>query len=113
MTWRQRSKFAPWSGLFAGALGWVLDHQIGAHGLEWNCQTNGPAPNLMLGAACSALVALGMWVAWASRSDSDLAAGRPEVRRLGVPISLAAGAIFLLAIAFQTVAGLIIPACQR
>jgi hypothetical protein len=105
------SAWSPWAGLFAGAAGWFAHQTFGADANYWDCRLGGPLWAGGLGLACAALVAAGGWMSWISRLSGG--EDTPETRRFSGLVGAATAAIFLMAIAFQTLAGLIVPACAR
>ena len=107
----KRSAWAPWAGLFAGAAGWFTHQTLGADANYWDCRLGGPVWAVALGLACAAVAALGGWTSW--RARGTVGEDRVETRDFSGLVGAATAAIFLLAIAFQTLAGLIVPACHR
>jgi hypothetical protein len=105
------SAWAPWAGMFAGAAGWFAHQTFGADANYWDCRFGGALWAVLLALACAAVAAAGGWISWTSRTsggeDTD------ETRRFSGVVGAATAAIFLMAIAFQTLAGLIVPACAR
>lgn len=111
MTGLRTSPWTPWTGLFGGAAAWFLQHQVGADTNVWDCRTANGMFVVGLGIVCALLAAAGGAVSWwSSRPDEpDLAQNRSFARIVGV----AGAGVFLLAIGFQTLAGVLIPACHR
>jgi hypothetical protein len=106
-----RNRFTPWAGLFLGAAGWFLHHQGGSNANFWDCRFGGPVYTLLLGLVSAAIVAAGgliSWRIWRTPAGEDA----PEVRSFGGLVSAAAAALFLFAIALQTLGGLIVPSCM-
>jgi hypothetical protein len=108
----QRSPVSPWAGLFSGMIGWAVHHQLGSDLVFADCRNGGPLLTGGLGLACALAVAAGAALSWSARAPAG-GEGRSETRRFAVAISLGAAALFLLAIAFQTLSGFIVPACHR
>jgi hypothetical protein len=103
------SAWTPWAGLFAGAAGWFIHQQGGANANYWDCRFGGPLWTLALGLVCGLVVIAGGWLSWASRRAAGEDA--PATRRFSGLVGAATAAIFLMAIAFQTLASLIVPSC--
>jgi hypothetical protein len=104
-----RERLSPWAGTFLGAAGWFLHHQGGSNGDYWDCQ-RGPAFAIVLGAVSGAIVLAGgliSWRIWRQPAGEDAA----EVRSFGAIVSVAAAAIFLFAVALQTLAAFVVPRC--
>jgi hypothetical protein len=108
--WRG-SAWTPWTGLFVGAAAWFAQHQAGSDVNFWDCRTGDGAFVVAVGVACTFATAAGGWVSWqaARPPEADLAQNRGFARIVGA----LGAAIFLLAIAFQTLAGVLVPACHR
>jgi hypothetical protein len=104
------STFAPWAGLFLGALGWAAHHQLGSSLSFADCRLGGPMLSGGLGLGCAILALVGASVSWRARRAGD---GRPETRAFAAWISLMAAGLFLLAIVLQTFAGFVLPDCHR
>jgi hypothetical protein len=105
------SAWTPWAGLFAGAAGWFVHQQAGANANYWDCRWGGPLWTLGLALVCGAVVAAGGWLSWTSQRS--LGEDATATRRFSGLVGAATAAIFLMAIAFQTLAGLIVPSCHR
>jgi hypothetical protein len=105
------SAWAPWTGLFAGAAGWFAHQTFAADANYWDCRFGGPLWAVSLGLVCAVVAAAGGWLSWTARRSGGEAAG--ETRRFSGLVGAATAAIFLMTIAFQTLAGLIVPACER
>jgi len=105
------SAWTPWAGLFAGAAGWFAHQQFGANANYWDCRFGGPLWDLLLALVCGLVAVVGGWVSWTSRGTAG--EDRTATRNFSGLVGAATAAIFLLAIAFQTLAGLIVPACHR
>ncbi|MBC6982561.1 hypothetical protein [Caulobacter sp. 17J80-11] len=108
-TWRTR--LAPWAGLFAGPLAWWL-HQQGMGALTFfDCDASTLATLLTGLVALLAVAAAGAW-SWGAAARERLEPAR-DVRRFAGLVSAGAAVVFGLAIAFQTLAGALIPECAR
>jgi len=114
MTMRlERRSVAPWAGLFLGALGWFVDHQGGSDTIFWDCRLGGPLFSGSLGLACGLLVVAGGVISWRARKATPDAQDAPENHSFAAIVGAGSAALFLLAIAFQTLNGFIIPGCER
>jgi hypothetical protein len=109
----ERKAIAPWTGLFVGAGGWFLHHQAGSDAVFWDCRLGGPLLTGLLGLVCGLLVLGGGVISWRARNPSAEAEDRPESHSFAGVVGAGAAGLFLLAIAFQTLSGFIIPACER
>src|SRR5579884_1808765 len=107
-----RSKLGPWTGLFTGAVAWFVDQQAGSGGDEWDCHFATPAWILGLAVVCGIVCALGGWTSWRARREAPEGQSA-KARQVGGIVGAGAAAVFGLAIGFQTLAGLIVPACFR
>jgi hypothetical protein len=102
---------APWTGLFVGAAAWFADHQLSSDGNFWDCGRAGGPFAVVVGLVCLAIAVTAGVVSWRVAPDAPGAAD--ETRRLARVVGAAAAAIFALAIAFGTLAGVLLPGCQR
>jgi hypothetical protein len=108
------SPLAPWAGLFLGALAWFGQQQICASVISWDCRLGGPLLTAGLGALAAVITVAGGLVSW--RAHRRLAAApqeAPHSRSVAGVIGAGAAAVFLLAIFFQALTGVIVPACHR
>jgi hypothetical protein len=107
----QTSVLAPWAGLFLGAFGWFLHHQTASDANYFDCRQADGVFAVWTGILCAVIVAGGGLISWlAGRGQGD---GRGQNHRFGRLVGMAASAIFLLAVGFQTLAGVLVPACHR
>jgi TRAP-type C4-dicarboxylate transport system permease small subunit len=108
-------RWRAWAGLFGGAAGWALHHQIGSTSNFARCPFADGRLDLAVGVLALAIVLASGWLSWTAwrgaggrATDSQEAAGR------FVPaVSMMAAGLFLLTILTQMIAGLIVPACWR
>jgi hypothetical protein len=107
------SAFAPWAGLVAGMFGELVHHQVLSDLLRFDCRRGGGGPGLVLAVAVLVLIALGAWLSWLSAPHPrpEAEAARDANRRFIARMSLMATALFSVAVAWQTMAGFILPAC--
>lgn len=105
------SSVAPWTGLFVGAGAWFADHQLSSDGNFWNCAQADGRFTAIVGSVCLAIAIGGGAMSW--RAQPDAPAHQAETRRFARFVGVAAAAIFALAIAFGTWAGVLLPGCQR
>jgi hypothetical protein len=107
----QSSPLAPWAGLFLGAFGWFLHHQAGSDANVYDCRAAGAGFTVGTGLLCAAIVLLGGVISW---SATGAPIEQPRLyRSFARIVGVAAAPIFLLAIAFQILAGVLVPACLR
>jgi len=102
------SPLAPWAGLFLGALAWFGQHQTGADVNTWNCQVGNGGLVVLAGFVAALVAAAGGLISWISRPPEDV-----QNRRFARFVGVGGAGVFLLAIGFQTLAGLLVPACLR
>jgi hypothetical protein len=102
--------WTPWFGWIAAPAAWVIHHQLSADGVYFDCHL-GPA-SVALGVACI-LIAIGGGLVSGASHEGAPDEPRPRHRRFIAAMGLGMGAIFSVALAFQTLAGLIIPSCAR
>jgi hypothetical protein len=105
------SPLAPWAGFFVGMVAWFVHHQLGSDANFWDCHTGSGPFVVATGVVCGLVVIGGGLVSWwAVAPDTGAEA---QNRRFARAVGLAAAVVFLLAIAFQTLAGVLVPACHR
>jgi len=107
----RRSSWTPWAGLFAGAAGWFVHQQFGANANYWDCRFGGPLWTILLALVCGVVVVTGGWMSWAARGTPG--EDRASTRSFAGLVGAATAAIFLMAILFGTLAGLVVPSCLR
>jgi hypothetical protein len=107
----RESRLAPWAGMFLGAAGWFLHHQAGSNANYWDCRLGGPLYTVILAVACSAIVAAGGWISWRIWRSPAGPDGM-EPRSFAGLVAAGCAALFLFAIAMQTLGGLIVPKCM-
>jgi hypothetical protein len=105
------SRWAPWAGLFMGAIAWGAHHQIGSNLVYLRCSPADRWLVIALGAAFLAVAFGATLLSWVSRRSGQQTEHAVEMRLFTAWISTAAGALFALAIAFQIAAGLLAPTC--
>lgn len=104
-----------WAGLFGGAIGWALHHQVVSSGNFARCPTMNGLADLGVGLVSMLIIAAGAFLSWTAWRR---ASGAPEtsheaVGRFVPALSLMAAGLFALTVAVQVGAGLIVPACWR
>lgn len=98
----------PWSGLIGAALGWTLTHQVGSNTFFDHCEAQSWWLVLLIGLLGLVLAIGGGLLAWTVwRRGVKETRARLFLALLG----MLAGALFSVAILFQTIGGLIIPRC--
>ena len=112
----RRAPLTAWAGWLAGPLGWIIQHQGGSDTVFWNCTLCRTSLEVSLGAV-GALVALtGGWLSWrAMRSAGPADASAPGwgSQRFIATLGVLAVLIFLVVIAGQTMAGIMLQGCGR
>jgi hypothetical protein len=108
-------RWRAWAGLFGGAAGWALHHQVGSASNFARCTVADGRLDLATGLLAAAIVVVSGWLSWAAwRSGGGRSPTSHEAAGRFLPaVSLMAAALFLLTILTQVVAGLIVPACWR
>jgi hypothetical protein len=106
-----RSKLAPWSGLVAGMAAEIVHHQLLSDMLRYDCRLGGASAGLTVGVPALALIALGIGVSLASVRGGDPAAAHSQTRRFIAQVATMRGGLLAIAIVWQTMATMIVPAC--
>lgn len=101
-----------WAGWIGGIAGWALSDQAGSELAQFDCVRAHPGVMIAIGLAGLAIVAAGCLAAWPHWRRETRGPDIGMVHRFIAGTGLLAGAIFALAIVFQTVAALIIPQCH-
>ncbi|HEY0437225.1 MAG TPA: hypothetical protein VGC92_11320 [Phenylobacterium sp.] len=107
----QTSRLAPWTGLFVGAAAWFADHQISSDADYWDCKSLGGPFAVIVGVVCIAIAAAGGIASWRLRPEAQ--AEEAQSRTFARFVGAGSAAIFILAIAFGTWAGVLLPGCHR
>jgi hypothetical protein len=107
------SAYAPWAGMFVGALAWFAHHQIGSNADFWSCRAGGPLLTVGLGLVFGLIAAAAGWVSWRTRIAKPANPDRPESRMFAAVVSAGSAALFCFAIILQSLSGLIVPGCLR
>jgi hypothetical protein len=105
----QRSRWTPWIGLVAPPVAWAIHHQVGSDLVFYDCRLGDTGLIAALGLAMGLIAAVSGWISWSSRPDGQ----SMEVRTFAAYLGAMSGAIFFLALAFQTLATLLLPPCHR
>jgi hypothetical protein len=98
------SRLAPWAGLMAGPLAWILHQQGLANMLHFDCHLGDASKGLLAGVAAALTLAACGTISWRTR-------GNEEPTRFIGTLGAMSAAMFLFAIALQTLATLILPGC--
>jgi hypothetical protein len=107
-----RSWIGPWAGLLAGMSGAGIQHQLLSDMLHFDCRRGGAMPGLLVGAAALALIATGAWVSWRCAKDAAPRAASGATRRFVAHMGLMGAALFALLVCWQSLSGLVLPACS-
>lgn len=104
-----------WAGLFGGAVGWALHHQVGSTSNFARCPIADGRLDLVVGLASLMIVLLSGWLSWTAwrRGGGETLASHEADGRFLPAVSIMAAGLFALTIVTQMVAGLIVPACWR
>jgi hypothetical protein len=105
------TKWAPWAGLFVGAIAWGAHHQIGSNLVYLRCSVGDAWLVVALGGAFLLIGLAATFLSWMSRRTGQATEHAVEMRRFTAWIGTAGGALFALAIILQTIAGLLAPTC--
>jgi hypothetical protein len=103
---------APWAGGAVAPAAWYGQQQGLGLVTYFGCAAAGPVVVVLVGlVAAAAATAAGWWSAgeWLGREATPAV----DHRRFVAGISVLMAGLFLLAIAFQTLAGLFLPGCAR
>jgi hypothetical protein len=104
----RHSPLAPWLGLTAPPVAWALHHQIGSDLIFHDCRLGETPLFIVLGAFMALICLASAVISWESR-PSTLGMG---VRAFAAYLGTMTGALFFLALTFQTLATLMLPACN-
>ena len=108
-----QTAYAPWAGVFLGAVGWFGQHQTGSSAVYWDCRMGGPWLTAGTGLAAAAVVVAGGLISWAARTAPADSEGRQETRRFAAWVGAGSAGMFLFAVLLQTLTGFIVPGCAR
>ena len=104
----RRSGLAPWAGMIAAFVGAAVQHQGIGDALHFHCGNGMGSANLYAGIAALVLMAVGGAISWRVARDDR---GTGGTRRFVAHLSLMAVALFALMVAWQTLAGMLVPSC--
>lgn len=110
MTGLQGSRWAPWTGLVLPPVAWAIHHQVGSNHVMLDCRLGDSGFVTALGLAMILVCAVSAGLSWASRPKDPAAL---ELRTLAASLGGLSGAMFTLALTFQTMATLMLPTCQH
>ena len=102
----QQSRWTPWLGLVVPPVAWAVHHQVAANLMLYDCRLGGAGLVACVGVTMAVIAALSGLISWSSRREQSA-----EFRTLAGYIGAMSGAVFFLALAFQTTASLTLPAC--
>ena len=109
MTGLQASRWAPWTGLVLPPIAWAIHRQAGADHVVFDCRLGGSEFVTAIGLVMILVCAVSAGLSWLSRPRASVAF---ELRTLAAYLGGLSGAMFALALTFQTMATLMLPACQ-
>ncbi|HET9161366.1 MAG TPA: hypothetical protein VFN88_12215 [Caulobacteraceae bacterium] len=104
----QRSRLTPWIGLVVPPVAWAVHHQAGSNLVFYDCRLGDSGVITALGVVMGLIALAAGWISWVSRRDG----ATTEVRTFAAYIGALSGGIFFLALAFQTLATLLLPPCH-
>lgn len=100
------SELKPWAGLVAGMLGAGLQHQLVSDSMHFDCRYGGS--DVVIGIAALVLIGGGALLSWSAARSHP----KPQSpRRFVAHMSLMAAGLFAVMVLWQTMAGMILPAC--
>jgi hypothetical protein len=111
---RQRfaeTNWAPWAGLVVGVAAWGAHHQIGSDMAYMRCTLSDTWISAVLGLVLLVVTVAATSLSWVSRRTGQAAEHAVEMRRFVAWLSTAGGALFALAIVFQTAAAVMVRTC--
>ena len=108
-----RSPYAPWAGLFVGAVAWFTHHQAGSNFTYWDCRASGGWLTVGLGLVALLVTAGAGFVSWRACETPPDSQDGSNTRNFGGWVSAGSAALFAFAILLQMLTGLIVPGCFR
>ncbi len=105
----QRSRITPWAGLLVPPFAWAAHHQLGSDLIFFDCGLGRTGLIVGLGLVMGLITVAAGFVSWGSRHGGE----RASVRTFAAVLGVMSASIFLLALAYQTEAALVLPACHR
>lgn len=109
MTGLQGSRWTPWTGLVLPPVAWAIHHQAGSNQVIFDCRLGDSGFVTALGLMMILVCAVSAGLSWMSQ-PKDAAAF--ELRTLASHLGGLSGAMFALALTFQTMATLMLPPCH-
>jgi hypothetical protein len=107
-----QSGLTPWLGWISGPIAWVIHHQVIADSVYFDCHVGERGADVVVGLLCILLALAGGALSWAGR-QGPADQPKPKNRRFIADMGLGMALLFTVALAFQTLAGFIIPGCAR
>jgi hypothetical protein len=108
-----RSPVAPWSGIIAGPVAWLLMHQGLGDSLYFDCKVGNPLAAIVFGVISLAILAGAGWLSWLGRRSPEAEGPEPQARFFLSMIGLLLCGLFAVVVLLQLMAGLILPGCYR
>ena len=105
------SRLAPWAALFAALSGYAAHHQVLSDMLRFDCRLGDGRLFLLAGVLVAAWMVLGAYISWRAVRGEDKEEQRGGARRFIVHLGWLACAMLVIAVAWQTFAGFVVPAC--
>lgn len=110
----QRSRWTPWIGLLAPPVAWAVHHQVGVDLVMYDCRLGRLSLIGGAGLTLGLIAAVSGLISWTSRpTTATVNADVAEWRTWTAYVGAMSGAVFFLALTFQTLATLMLPACRR
>lgn len=106
-----RSRLAPWVALIAALSGEAFHHQALSDMLRYDCRLGDGRLFLFVGLAVIAWMLVGAVVSWRAVRGGDEAEGPRGARRFIAHVGILAALLLSIAVAWQTFAGFVVPAC--
>ncbi len=105
------SRYAPWAALFAALSGYALHHQVLSDMLRFDCRLGDGRLFLLAAVGVLVWMALGCVLSWRAVRALDAAEARSGGRRFIAHLGMLAALLMSIAVAWQTFAGYVVPAC--
>jgi hypothetical protein len=106
----QRWAWAPWVGLVLPPIAWAAHHQVGSDLVFYDCRIGATGAITALGLAMILVSTASGVVSWLARQPG----GSPmELRNFAACLGAMCAGLFSLALIFQTMATLTLPACHQ
>jgi hypothetical protein len=105
------SRISPWAALATALSGEIAHHQVLSDMLRFDCRLGDGRVFLLAALAVVAWMAAGAWISWWAVRGDDGVEGRAGGRRFIAYVGMLMALLLSIAVAWQTFAGFIVPAC--